>query len=292
MSSFFSVIIPTYNRADILPIAIASVINQKYQDWELIVVDDGSTDNTKEVVEGIDDSRVKYLYQQNAERSAARNNGVDHSQGKYICFLDSDDFYEENYLQEMYNHIIEHNFPVELIIGSMVRWYNESKQEKTEMPEIRNDAAKWLFENPVTPTRVCLEKSIFDNYRFRDDVIIVEDTVLWVSLSNMYKTSLNRKAIAYYRCHEGNSISFENNAYGQRLKGLSIFFKDKESNLVSEDYKSNILSDCYFGIFKHHATHKRWFKARLTMLESILLYPRFRLKEKLYLFMFPKKWKL
>jgi glycosyltransferase involved in cell wall biosynthesis len=191
MSSFFSVIIPTYNRADILPATIASVINQKFSDWELIVVDDGSTDNTKEVIEGIDDSRIKYLYQQNAERSEARNNGVNHSKGKYICFLDSDDFYEENYLQEMYNYIIEHNFPVELIVGSMVRWYNESKQEKTEMPEIRKDAAKWLFENPVTPTRVCLEKSIFDNYRFRDDVIIVEDTVLWVSLSNKYKMSLN-----------------------------------------------------------------------------------------------------
>jgi glycosyltransferase involved in cell wall biosynthesis len=289
---FFTIVIPTYNRADILPFAISTVINQVFKNWELIVVDDGSRDNTKEVVEGVADPRVYYRYQKNAERSAARNNGVAHAMGRYVCFLDSDDFYDITYLQEMYNFIVKRNYPKELIIGSLVNWYSEKRQEENRMPDINGPVAKWLFANPMTPTRVCVEKSIFNDYGFRDDVIIVEDTVLWVSLSNKYKVSLNRKAKAFYRCHEGNSVSFENNAYGMRLKGLSIFFKDKESMVLSQEDKDRILSDCYFGIFKHHAWHKRWFKARKTMAEAIIKYPNIRLKEKIYLLLFPMKWQV
>ena len=72
----FSIIIPTYNRAAFLPKAIESVLAQTCTDWELIVVDDGSIDNTREVVAQYNDKRITYIYQQNAERSAARNNGI------------------------------------------------------------------------------------------------------------------------------------------------------------------------------------------------------------------------
>lgn len=86
----FSVIIPTYNRASMLPKAIESVLAQTYPNWELIIVDDGSTDNTKELVANFieKDGRIKYIYQENAERSAARNNGIKNAKGEYICFLE------------------------------------------------------------------------------------------------------------------------------------------------------------------------------------------------------------
>ena len=86
----FSIIIPTYNRAAFLPKAIESVLAQTYTDWELIVVDDGSTDNTREVVAQYNDERIIYIYQENAERSAARNNGISQAKGDFICFMDSD----------------------------------------------------------------------------------------------------------------------------------------------------------------------------------------------------------
>jgi glycosyltransferase involved in cell wall biosynthesis len=90
-----SVIMPTYNRADLLPAAIRSVIAQTYADWELLVVDDGSKDGTKEVVSNFtkDDSRIKYLSQENQGASAARNNGIKNATGEYLAFLDSDDEY-------------------------------------------------------------------------------------------------------------------------------------------------------------------------------------------------------
>ncbi|HPY82753.1 MAG TPA: glycosyltransferase family A protein, partial [Bacteroidales bacterium] len=72
----FSIIIPTYNRAHILPRTIASVLAQTYSNWECIIVDDGSTDSTKDLIASYSDTRIKYVYQHNAERSAARNNGI------------------------------------------------------------------------------------------------------------------------------------------------------------------------------------------------------------------------
>ena len=98
---FFSIIIPTYNRENFLEKAINSIVDQTYYNWELIIIDDGSTDKTKELIDKfqIKDSRIIYLYQKNQERSAARNNGIKNSRGKYICFLDSDDEFKPNHLQ-------------------------------------------------------------------------------------------------------------------------------------------------------------------------------------------------
>ncbi len=89
-----SVIIPTYNRAKLLPRALDSIIAQTYQDWEIVVVDDGSTDNTKEVVQAYADKlggQCQYVYQENARCEAARNRGIGMARGQFVAFLDSDD---------------------------------------------------------------------------------------------------------------------------------------------------------------------------------------------------------
>lgn len=88
-----SIIIPTYNRAHLVAEAIKSVLNQTFTDFELIVVDDGSTDNTEEVVRSFADPRLKYLKQFNNGVSAARNTGIENAEGEFIAFLDHDDLY-------------------------------------------------------------------------------------------------------------------------------------------------------------------------------------------------------
>jgi glycosyltransferase involved in cell wall biosynthesis len=114
----FSIIIPSYNRAHILPQAITSVLNQTYPNWELIVVDDGSTDATSTIVAGYDDKRIQYHKKENGGVCSARNHGVNYSNGDYIIFLDSDDAVSSDWLFNFYNQITETNSP-DLICGGL-----------------------------------------------------------------------------------------------------------------------------------------------------------------------------
>lgn len=95
----FSVIIPAFNREKEIKRTINSVLSQSLQDFEIIVVDDGSTDQTGTIVQSINDSRIVYVRQENKGATAARNNGVRHAKGKYISFLDSDDIWYPNTLE-------------------------------------------------------------------------------------------------------------------------------------------------------------------------------------------------
>lgn len=106
---FFSVVIPTFNRAKVLPRAINSVLSQSFKDFELIIVDDGSTDSTKELVETLYEGRLKCIQQANAGVSAARNFGVQFANGKYIIFLDSDDVLMLDALKMFADQVVFYN---------------------------------------------------------------------------------------------------------------------------------------------------------------------------------------
>lgn len=100
----FSIILPTFNRAYCLATAIQSVLDQSFESWELIIVDDGSTDDTQIIAEGFanSDSRIQYLFQENSGASAARNYGIEKACGLYLAFLDSDDRYTQEHLAVRY----------------------------------------------------------------------------------------------------------------------------------------------------------------------------------------------
>lgn len=105
-SPFFSIITPSFNRALFLSDTIKSVLNQKFTDWEYIIVDDASSDNSEEVVKSFNDVRIIYLKNDiNRERGYSRNKGIQASKGKYLCFLDSDDEYLNNHLTVLYEKI-------------------------------------------------------------------------------------------------------------------------------------------------------------------------------------------
>ncbi len=102
-----SVIIPTYNRCEFVKEAVESVLQQSLTDFEILVIDDGSTDNTALVIQNIRDHRVKYFYKENNGASGARNWGLTKAKGKYLAFLDSDDLWPRNYLETMVQHLEE-----------------------------------------------------------------------------------------------------------------------------------------------------------------------------------------
>lgn len=283
-SPFFSIILPTYNRAHLLTKAIASVINQKYQNWELIVVDDGSIDNTKEVVEGINDSRVKYLYQQNAERSAARNNGVDHSKGEYICFLDSDDQFHEKHLEGLCRAIDKHEGKEFIYVIKGLAINEGLKTEaKIHLKEGKSDLETVLL-NSITPGQFVVSSSIMKKCLFDKDIRISEDTEVLVRLVQKAKLKIIDQYTLHYYQHEDNSINTDKyNAFWDRKNTLEYIFKQLPSNSLSKSFQRMILSNCYFGIYRYHKAQGYIFQAKWNIFLAIFKYPRLRLKEKVYL---------
>ena len=280
---FFSILLPSYNRAHIIPETIGSVLNQTYTNWELIVIDDGSSDETKTVVGNIDDARVKYIYQDNQERSAARNNGIKNAQGQYVCFLDSDDLFEPQHLQVLFDDISERDFQVELLFTNCY-YLNHGIKEKPELPELKDNSINYLLENSVIPARVCIHKDILKEFKFRVDVVIVEDTVLWVSIANKYPVTHIKEYTIQYRLHDDNSVNIKNNCFKPRLDGLTKLFQDKEiQNKAGKSLMRSILSDCYIGIYRHYEYNKMKSKKIGTILKAMIKYPDIKFKMKLYL---------
>ena len=125
-NGMISVIIPTYNRAKTIEKSIRSVLKQTIRNIEVIIVDDGSTDNTKDIILSIKDNRIRYVYQENKGACAARNNGVMQAKGMYIAFHDSDDEWLPNKLEKQL-HIIEKK-NVDIVVCKMNQ-YLEKKIE-------------------------------------------------------------------------------------------------------------------------------------------------------------------
>ncbi len=271
---FFSIIVPAYNRADFLTETLDSLCGQSFTDWECIVVDDGSTDHTAIVMKKrcVDDPRIRYVYQQNAERSAARNNGIDHALGQYICFLDSDDRYAANYLIELHLFLYLKNFPRALVISNFCIWDGKTALVEN-VPEVSENIAEWLYRCPVSPSRACVHKDILKIYRFPENVTIGEDTILWISILNDFPLLHLAKPLLWYRVHEGNSINKKNNTGVKRLHGLRLFFKDPLSGKLSHSFKNTILSDCYFDIGQYYFYEGNKYMAYKNLLYSIFLKP-------------------
>ena len=136
----FSIILPTFNRGGLLSVAIQSVIDQTYSNWELIIIDDGSTDNTKEAVESfiLQDNRIQYLFQKHQERSVARNRGIEEAKGKFICFLDDDDYYLEHHLECFQQELQQIDSPLTILRTGFYRMKGEKKYPSDQYLESRD----------------------------------------------------------------------------------------------------------------------------------------------------------
>src|SRR5580765_993620 len=143
--TFFSIIIPVYNRSHLLGETIDTVLAQSYSHFELIIVDDGSTENIKEVLDQkySNESKIKYFRKQNEERGAARNYGLKQAKGDYAVFFDSDDFMKSHYLETL-NKIIAENPGVKLLATK----YNYDNNGNVENhPELLSLKEGWYDQN-------------------------------------------------------------------------------------------------------------------------------------------------
>jgi glycosyltransferase involved in cell wall biosynthesis len=140
-----SVIIPAFNYGPLIGQTLESLLNQTYSNWECLVIDDGSTDNTSHIV-GIycqSEPRIKYHYQSNSGLSSARNTGIKHSKGQYIQFLDADDLLEKRKLEHQVRYLENHR-EVEIVYGG-VRYFRTESPDERRLSMFKNDR-RWMPE--------------------------------------------------------------------------------------------------------------------------------------------------
>lgn len=260
---FFSVIIPTFNRASLISKAIQSVIDQTYTNWELIIIDDGSNDNTNQVVEKFNDSRIKYNYQHNQERSVARNNGIKFSSGRYICFLDSDDYYVQNRLQMLYDELFVRHFPIEFFYTPVLIQKNGTLQK----PAVRESIGSLIgldkiIMSTIHSQQVCAAKTIFDEFKFDPRFHISEDVELWLRIATKFKiTFLKEHYTVVVVEHLDRSINTkEYSSFSEQLRTFRhIFSKEHPGHAISPSIKHHLISGAYHGIAKFHIyRYERW----------------------------------
>jgi glycosyltransferase involved in cell wall biosynthesis len=283
---FFSIIIPTYNRGELIENTIKSVLQQTFKDFELLIIDDGSTDNTKEIVvqQISQDNRVHYYHQRNSERAIARNNGAKKSKGKYLIFLDSDDtFSSTDHLQNIHAFIISKKEEIGLYFTGAVI-YNQFQtftSKKYESEEI--NSFDFFVNESIVPARVCVSKAIFDVLEFDTDCIVVEDTVLWTAIMYHYPIYYIPIFSVSYLLHEGNSVNItRNNAYKQRLVGLKKLFNQyKVGSKITKKTKDFHLNRCYLGIYEFYSNTNKILLSKYWLLISIIYFPQLETKHKI-----------
>ena len=287
-SPYFSIIIPSYNRAKFLLDAIAGVLSQDFTNFELLVIDDGSVDDTKEVVLGMQltDNRLHYYYQQNSERAIARNRGVELAKGKFLIFLDSDDrFATPNYLTTLYSYIQKEHEAIGLYFCGAYIDYGDRKEMTKSIPTSSLSNFDFFILESVIPARVCLSKEIMNHYQFDPDCIVVEDTVLWTAIMQDYPITYIPYYGVTYQIHEGNSVNIsKQNAYLLRLKGLKKLFRYYEvGKKIPDVTKKSQINRCYLGIASYYFHRGLTMSYILWILISIVRYPNLDTKHKLKL---------
>lgn len=233
---FFSVIIPTYNRAHTIERAISSVFAQNFDDYELIIVDDGSTDRTQEVLTFFAKNKpnnvfVKLLRTENKGVSAARNHGVNYASGTWLSFLDSDDEWLPHKLQAQHD-FIQNNPEYKLVHGEEI-WIrkgvrvNQKKVHQKEGGDIFERATELCL---ISPSAVAIEADTYNEHGgFREDFPVCEDYDLWLKITSLMPVGfIEEPIINKYGGHEGQlSTKFKAMDF-YRVKSLKWILENRD----------------------------------------------------------------
>lgn len=233
---FFSIIIPAYNRKNLLKIAIDSVLYQTFDNFELIIVDDGSHDNTKGILNEFKDKRIFYVYQHHKGASSARNKGIKLSKGKFICFLDSDDRFRREKLAITFDYIKKH--PEYKIFHTEEIWYRDGSYlpqkvyHKKPSGVIFGEALKLCC---VSISTAAIKKEVFEKIgMFDENMPACEDYDFWLRASARFPVLLIPQ---YLTIKEGGHPDQQSRKYPAMDK-FRIYAVKKllENNNLKEEY--------------------------------------------------------
>lgn len=233
-----SAIIPAYNYARYLPEAIASVLAQSHAHLEVIVVDDGSTDDTREVVARFTDPRVRYVWQQNAGLSAARNTGIREARFSYVAFLDADDFWSRNFLARVLETFDQHGAGCAMVATDSDRVDSESHP----LPQNRHARVHDAWHGELTARHFCLRnRPLSSSVVVRRDIFTEcgefdpalkssEDRDMWIRITERHHAWFIPEPLASIRRHGAN---MSRNAPRMQHNSRTVISRARQRGAVS-----------------------------------------------------------
>jgi len=234
-----SVVIPTYNRQHLVQQTIDSVLRQTFRDWELIVVDDGSTDDTSDVLSERYGSRIRYVYQRNQGESAARNHGIELAHGQYIAFLDSDDLWHREKLQRQME--VFGAFPDVGIVSTQASWINYEGLLLKQPPhghDQSDEVISWddlVLDNVVAGggSSAIVRRTCVDHAGgFDSQIRFGEEWDLWIRIARHYQVRQLPEPLVFFRVHRFGTRSWApraqeaGNLFGEHRAILERAFAD------------------------------------------------------------------
>ena len=270
-----SVIIPTYNRASLLKRAIKSVLDQTYKNLEIIIVDDGSTDRTEEIVKDFSDKRIRYIHHsKNRGVSAARNRGVKSSKGNFIALLDHDDEYLPERIEkslkvfkdapESLGMVWSNFWKVNPVRDVSLNGVNKEKKVAFLKYSLE-DVKKWMFPMPLTWT---IRKKVFEKIGFFDEELgPAEDTDFAIRLCKNFSFYFIDEPLAIYHITKG---SLSSNINIEKLIKIRKIFLEKHLDL-KKNRKLIASYLCYIGSDLLRIGQVK--EARKCLLKSFITHP-------------------
>jgi glycosyltransferase involved in cell wall biosynthesis len=262
MPIFFSIIIPTYNRADFIKTTLESVLNQSYQNFEIMVVDDGSTDHTADIIQSISSDKIHYFQKKNGERGAARNFGILKAQGDYITFLDSDDVLYPNHFAEATRLITENQNPAIVHLGYEMKTpegniLSQNNQRKGNLNE------RLLDGNHLSCAGVFVKNEVIKANLFNEDRAMAgsEDWELWLRLAAQFPIIYSNTITSAIINHENRSVlNIDEQKLVKRLYLVSEYLQKDATFIAKFGKKINIItahSDLYIALHLILANQKQ-----------------------------------
>jgi glycosyltransferase involved in cell wall biosynthesis len=270
-----SVVIPTYNRDAVVTRAIDSVLTQTYDDFEVVVVDDCSTDDTRAVVEEYDDARIRYIrHDENQGACAARNTGIEHSDGRYVAFLDSDDEWDETKLAKQVKCMERAPESVGVVyIGYRVK--RSDDVELGQVPSKRGDIHRdQLAKDWVSPTSaVLVDRECFESVgTFDTDLAARQDYDMWLRLSRHYEFDYVKEALVTLHADGDDRITAD---IQSRMDAHQTILERVRADIKGLGVldRHSILASQYFSIARYLQRHDERRRAAMFFARSLINNP-------------------
>lgn len=306
-----SVIIPVFNEEEYISTALDSVINQNFDSFEVIIVDDGSTDNTLKIIEdkfsNLDISH-KIIHQENSGVSSARNRGIDGACGEYIVFVDGDDYILTGHLSELYNPDYDFNL-IQMVKKQGNELTNPHYYDVGEMKTEDFIKLELEMKIPFNFVQLSYKRDIIvkNNLKFREDVSYGEDTDFALkALSLGEKIGFTNEITYYYLQHEESLIStskLKRFDYIPVLEDLAVFFENHNQNDLASLIHTSRIPKAIFGNMNYFFYNDYDFDEVMNKMKELDLFTKlakfegdkkFALKIRLFLFnpkLYYKMWK-